>query len=48
MKKTNPLTGLKIVILFLRWAHQHVSDLDRPVVDEKILDEIFGRFCIGK
>ncbi|MEJ2702976.1 MAG: GTP-binding protein [Sedimentisphaerales bacterium] len=41
----------EVVALMLRAACQAVSDIRRPVtdhIDERILEQIFNRFCIGK
>ncbi len=41
----------EVAAMMLRAAHQELSDIGRPVetaVDERILNEIFSRFCIGK
>jgi len=34
--------------MLLRAAFQSLSNLEREHIDEKILDNIFSQFCIGK
>ncbi|MBA7643276.1 tRNA modification GTPase MnmE [subsurface metagenome] len=38
----------EVTAMMLRAAYQAVSDIEREHVDEKILENIFSRFCIGK
>lgn len=41
----------ELAALLLRAAYEDLGEVDRPGtghVDEQILDEIFGRFCVGK
>jgi tRNA U34 5-carboxymethylaminomethyl modifying GTPase MnmE/TrmE len=41
----------ELAAMLLRAAYEELGEIDRPGaghVDERILDEIFGRFCIGK
>ena len=37
----------EVAAMMLRAAYQHISNIDQHI-DEKILDSIFSRFCIGK
>ena len=38
----------EIAAIMLRTAYHAVSEIEQKNIDEKILDNIFGRFCIGK
>ena len=38
----------ELAAMLLRAAYQGISDIDRYSIDERILDNIFARFCIGK
>ncbi len=38
----------EVAAMMLRAAYQCVSNIGQQSIDEKILDNIFGRFCIGK
>ncbi|MFA5553837.1 MAG: tRNA uridine-5-carboxymethylaminomethyl(34) synthesis GTPase MnmE [Phycisphaerae bacterium] len=49
----NAVTHIKsgsdeIAAMMLRAAHQAISSIAHEHLDEKILDKIFGEFCIGK
>ena len=37
----------EVAAMMLRAAYQHISNIDQHI-DERILDSIFSRFCIGK
>ena len=38
----------EVTAMFLRFAFQHLSSIENEDIDEKILDNIFANFCIGK
>ncbi len=38
----------EVAAMMLRTANQALSDIEQQHIDERILDRIFGRFCIGK
>ncbi|UCF44282.1 MAG: 50S ribosome-binding GTPase [Planctomycetota bacterium] len=38
----------EVAAMVLRMAHQALSDIEQQHIDERILDRIFSRFCIGK
>ncbi len=38
----------EITAMMLRTAYQALSDIEQQHIDEKILERIFSRFCIGK
>ena len=38
----------EIVAMMIRAAYQLLSGIEREHIDEKVLDGIFSRFCIGK
>ena len=38
----------EVTVMMLRAADQNICDIEQQHVDEKILDRIFSRFCIGK
>ena len=38
----------EITAMLLRTAHQSICDIEQHNFDEKILERIFSRFCIGK
>ena len=38
----------EITAMMLRAAYHAISDIDQHHIDEQILEQIFGRFCIGK
>jgi tRNA modification GTPase len=40
--------GDEVAAMMLRSAYQAVSGIEQQNIDERILDNIFGRFCIGK
>jgi len=40
--------GNEVAAMMMRAAYQCVSNIGQQSIDEKILDNIFGRFCIGK
>jgi len=38
----------EVAVLMLRTAHNRLSDIEQHNIDERLLDRIFSRFCIGK
>ena len=38
----------EVAAMMLRAAYEALSAIERQHVDDKILENIFGRFCIGK
>ena len=38
----------EVAAMMLRAAYQAISNIERGTIDERILDRIFSRFCIGK
>ncbi len=41
----------EVAVMMLRGVYEDLAEIDRPVagsLDEQILGEIFGRFCVGK
>jgi tRNA U34 5-carboxymethylaminomethyl modifying GTPase MnmE/TrmE len=38
----------EVAAMMLRAAYQGISSIEQQHVDERILDNIFSRFCIGK
>ncbi|KPJ65125.1 MAG: hypothetical protein AMJ43_11300 [Coxiella sp. DG_40] len=38
----------EVTAMMLRAAYQAISDIEQQHIDERILDRIFSRFCIGK
>jgi tRNA U34 5-carboxymethylaminomethyl modifying GTPase MnmE/TrmE len=38
----------EVAAMMLRAAYQGISGIEQQYVDERILDNIFSRFCIGK
>lgn len=41
-------SGNEVAAMMMRAAYYCVSNIGQQSIDEKILDNIFGRFCIGK
>jgi len=40
--------GDDVAAMLIRSAYQSISDIEQQDIDERILENIFGRFCIGK
>jgi len=40
--------GDEVAAMLMRSAYQSISDIERQDIDERILENIFSRFCIGK
>ncbi|MBA7714649.1 tRNA modification GTPase MnmE [subsurface metagenome] len=40
--------GGEVAAMLLRAAYQSISDIERQDIDERILENIFSRFCVGK
>ena len=38
----------EVAAMMLRAAYQAISNIEQQNIDEQILENIFGRFCIGK
>lgn len=38
----------EVAVMLIRAAYSCVSDIERQDIDEKVLENIFSRFCIGK
>ena len=46
--QTLELGGLELAAVDLRQAMAALGEITGDQVEERVLDEVFGRFCVGK